>query len=131
MPETRQPRHIASAYCTQYHTNAEFFIQDQHPSGLRHLVVHYEDGGYDARPDFAVGIPADWTKKDVSDLLPWPMKDHPGGEYPAREGTKIEIIALDRCRSGMCAVYPRMIRLLIAGAIVPDLVESHVKGKSA
>jgi hypothetical protein len=58
------------------------------------------------------------------------MKDHPGGEYPAREGTKIEIIALDRCRSGMCAVYPRMIRLLIAGAIVPDLVVSHVKGKS-
>ena len=83
MPETRQPRRIASAYCTQYQTNAEFFIQDQHPSGLRHLVVPHEEGGYDDRPSFAVGIPADWTEKDVLDLL-LPMKD-PNREYPAWE----------------------------------------------
>jgi hypothetical protein len=83
MPETRQPRHIASAYCTQYETNAEFFIQDQHPSGLRHLVVQYENGGHDGRLAFAVAIPPDWTERDVSDLLLWPMK-HPNG-YPAWE----------------------------------------------
>ena len=64
MTETRKLRPIASAYCAQYKTDAEFFIEDEHPSGLRQLVVQYE-----GRPEFAAAIPDDWTEQDISDFL--------------------------------------------------------------
>jgi hypothetical protein len=53
---------IATMYCTQYKTEAKFFVEDEHPSGLRHLVVHYENGGHAGRRQFAAAIPADWAR---------------------------------------------------------------------
>jgi hypothetical protein len=88
MADAGNLRLIASVHCTQYKTDAKCFIDDAHPSGQRHLVVHYEKGGYEGRPEFAAGIPNDWSDQDVIDLLLWPMKDpralYPAWEVPAR-----------------------------------------------
>jgi hypothetical protein len=77
-------RLIASLYCKQYKTEAKFYIDDAHPSGRRHLVVHYETGGYAGAREFAAAIPDGWGEKDVMDLLLWPMKS-PRAPYPAWE----------------------------------------------
>jgi len=37
-------RQIGSTYCMHYDTEAKFFLEDEHPSGLHHLVVHYVMG---------------------------------------------------------------------------------------
>ena len=93
MPDARKLRPIATAYCKEYKTDAKFFIQDEHPSGRRHLVVQYEKGGYGGRPEFAAGIPDDWSEQEVLDLLLWPMNPsapYPGWEVPARvEGSPV------------------------------------------
>ena len=79
-------RQIGSTYCMHYDTEAKFFLEDEHPSGLHHLVVHYVNGGHDGRPAFAAAIPHDWTEQDVSNLLLQPMKDDPNSsKYPAWE----------------------------------------------
>ena len=70
-------RQIGSTYCMHYDTEAKFFLEDEHPSGLHHRVVHYVNGGHDGRPAFAAAIPHDWTEQDVSNLLLQPMKDDP------------------------------------------------------
>ena len=57
-------RQIGSTYCAHYDTEAKFFLEDEHPSGLRQLVVQYE-----GRPEFAAAIPDDWTEQDISDFL--------------------------------------------------------------
>jgi hypothetical protein len=80
MTETRKLRQVGSAYCREYKTDAKFFVQDEHPSGLRQLIVQYEKG----RSEFAAAIPADWTEEDVQSLILWPMKD-PNSKYPAWE----------------------------------------------
>jgi len=80
MPEARKLRHISRLYCTQYKTGAQLFIQDTHPSGLRHLIVQYDDG----RPEFVAAIRKDWTERDISDFLLWSLKN-PETEYPAWE----------------------------------------------
>jgi hypothetical protein len=77
--EAANMRLIASAYCTQYKTEAKFYIDDAHPSGSRHLVVRYHQG----QPEFAAAIPDDWTEQKVMDLLLWPMG--PAAPYPAWE----------------------------------------------
>jgi len=88
MTETRKLRLIASAYCAQYKTDAEFFIEDEHPSGFRHLIVKYATGGYGGQPEFGAAIPDEWTEQEVSDLLLWPMKasdaPYPPWEVPSR-----------------------------------------------
>jgi hypothetical protein len=43
---------IGSAPCPQYNTEAKFYIDAAHKSGHRHLVVHYEKGGYQGAPEF-------------------------------------------------------------------------------
>jgi|SRR5215813_2073082 len=77
-------REMASLHCTQYKTNVTMYIDDAHPSGQRHLVAKYENGGYEGRPEFAAAIPDDWTEQEVLDLLLWPMKG-PNAPYPAWE----------------------------------------------
>jgi hypothetical protein len=86
---TENLRLIASMFCKQYGAEARAFIDDAHPSGHRHLVMHYgQTGGYKGAPEFAAAIPDDWSEKDVMDLLLWPMKDekapYPAWEVPAR-----------------------------------------------
>jgi len=88
MTEKSQPSPIGSAYCPQYNTEAAFFIEDQHPSGLRHLVVRYGNGGHDGRAEFAAAIPPDWTEREISDLILRPIasnSEYPAWEIPARQ----------------------------------------------
>ncbi len=80
MSEARKLSHISTLYCTQYKAEAELFIQDKHPSGLRHLIVQYDDG----RPEFSAAIRKDWTERDISDFLLWPLKN-PETKYPVWE----------------------------------------------
>jgi hypothetical protein len=83
MTETRQLRLIASLWCQQYGTDAKAYIEDLHPSGQRHLVIIYEQGGYKDEPEFAAAIPDDWTEADIMELLLWPMA--PTAPYPRWE----------------------------------------------
>ena len=71
----------------QYCSDAKAYIEDTHPSGQRHLVVHYDEGGYQDAPEFGAAIPDDWTEDDVMELLLWPMAPiapYPRWEVPAR-----------------------------------------------
>jgi hypothetical protein len=73
---------IGSAYCHQYQSDAEFYVDEAHTSGLRCLVVVYEKGGYKGDPEFLAGIPDDWSDQAVQDLILRSKKD---GQYPAWE----------------------------------------------
>jgi len=88
MLDTRKLRPLAEAYCPQYKSNAQFFIQGERPSGFRHLVVQYERDGYGGRPEFEAAIPGEWSERDILDLLLWPLTDpncpYPSWEIPAR-----------------------------------------------
>jgi hypothetical protein len=75
---------LCSAFCTQYRSDAKFYIDEAHTSGLRHLVVVYEKGGYGGAPEFLAGIPDEWSEQGVLDLILWPMKD-PNAPFPAWE----------------------------------------------
>jgi|ERR1700687_188191 hypothetical protein len=73
---------ICSSFCKQYQSEAKFYIDEAHASGLRHLVVVYDEGGYGDDPDFLAGIPDEWTEEKVLDLILRSKKD---GQYPAWE----------------------------------------------
>jgi hypothetical protein len=83
---------IGAVFCDQYQCEAEFYIDEAHSSGQRHLIVRYEEG-YSGRtdlpimngsPQFAAGIPDDWSEQDVTNLVLYPMKS-PDAPYPAWE----------------------------------------------
>jgi hypothetical protein len=74
---------IGSVYCKQYKTDANFYIDEAHPSGQRHLVVQYEKGGYQGDPEFAAAIPDDWNEEELHNLMLEPM--NPKAPYPAWE----------------------------------------------
>ena len=80
MRDVSKLKFIGSSFCTQYQSQAQFYIDETHASGLRHLVVVYENGD----PDFLTGIPAGWADENVQDLIFWPMKN-PNSPYPAWE----------------------------------------------
>jgi hypothetical protein len=82
MTETRKLSLFCTMHCTQYDSEAKFFILDKHPSGLRHLIVQYAKGGYQGLPEFATAIPHDWSLDEISNFLL--MNTHEG-EYPAWE----------------------------------------------
>ena len=46
MPDVSRLKFICSSFCTQYQSEAKFYIDEAHASGSRHLVVVYEKGGY-------------------------------------------------------------------------------------
>jgi hypothetical protein len=48
MRDVSKLKFIGSSFCTQYQSQAQFYIDETHASGLRHLVVVYENGD----PDF-------------------------------------------------------------------------------
>ena len=64
----------------QLQSQVNFYIDEAHASGMRHLVVVYENG----EPDFLAGIPDDWADENVQDFIFWPMKN-PNSPYPAWE----------------------------------------------
>jgi len=82
MRDVRDLKPLGSAHCTQYNTEARFYIDAS--GSKRDLVVRYENGGYQGAPEFATGIPDTWTEQDITDLLLWPMKE-PDAPYPAWE----------------------------------------------
>src|SRR6202051_2066382 len=75
---------ICSSFCAQYQSEAKFYIDEAHESGLRHLVVVYEKGGYAGHPNFAASVPDQWSEQDLLELILWPMRD-PKAPYPAWE----------------------------------------------
>ena len=92
MTDPRKLKLLATAHCKEYACEARFYIQEEHPSGQRHLVVQYGEG-YSGRDDirkkdgtleFAAAIPQDMSEQEIVDgwLLP-PM--NPGAPYPKWE----------------------------------------------
>ena len=53
MTNDRSLRLIATMFRNQYQCEAKFYIDDAHPSGQRHLVVHYGEG-YSGRDDLEI-----------------------------------------------------------------------------
>ena len=84
MRDVSKLRLLCSSFCTQYQSDAKFYIDQAHDSEIRHLVVVYEKGGYGGGKEFAAAIPKAWTDQDVLNLILWPMKD-PKAPYPAWE----------------------------------------------
>ena len=80
MRDVSKLKFIGSSFCTQYQSDAKFYVDKAHASGLRHLVVVYEKGD----PDFLAAIPKEWSEQNVQDLIFWPMKN-PNAPYPAWE----------------------------------------------
>ena len=93
MSDARDLKLIGTMFCKQYQCEAKFYIDEAHPSGQRHLIVHYGEGSsgrddleiVDGHPQFAAAIPDDWTEKDVTDLLLWPRPTLQGRSWPAWE----------------------------------------------
>jgi hypothetical protein len=79
---------IGELFCRQYSTVAKCYVEPANAPGprqgskVRHLIVRYGDN----RPEFATGIPDDWTEEDVMRLLmsPNPSSPYPVWEIPAR-----------------------------------------------
>jgi hypothetical protein len=80
MRDVSKLKFIGSSFCSQYQSQAKFYIDEAHASGMRHLVVVYENG----EPDFLAGIPDEWADENVQDFIFWPMKN-PNSPYPAWE----------------------------------------------
>lgn len=85
MRDVSNLKFLCSAYCKQYADEPKFYIDEAHPSGLRHLVVVYSDP---KRRELLAGIPNGWTDERVLELILWPMKNqdasYPSWEMPAR-----------------------------------------------
>jgi hypothetical protein len=58
MRDVSKLKFIGSSFCTQYRSDAKFYVDEAHASGWRHLVVVYEKGD----PDFLAAIPEEWTE---------------------------------------------------------------------
>ena len=56
MRDVSKLKFIGSSFCSQYQSQAKFYIDEAHASGMRHLVVVYENGEH----DFIAGIPDEW-----------------------------------------------------------------------
>jgi hypothetical protein len=82
--ENRNLKEVKNGFCPQYNTNVTLFIEPP-TSSVWHLVAQYEKGGYEGRPEFAAGIPDDWTFQDVLRFIDIVgSKMYPRWEIPAR-----------------------------------------------
>jgi hypothetical protein len=80
MRDVSKLKFIGSSFCSQYQSQAKFYIDEAHASGMRHLVVVYENDEH----DFIAGIPDEWADENVQDFIFWPIKN-PNSPYPAWE----------------------------------------------
>jgi hypothetical protein len=79
MAEKRNLLLIGKQPCPQYKNEVTLFIEPRAPSGWQ-LVAQYDDGA-----EFAAGIPADWTVRDLLRLIDRPgSQTYPAWEIPAR-----------------------------------------------
>jgi hypothetical protein len=67
--EKTRPMSIGVLRSVHYNSQAEFFIDDARPSGVRQLIVRYERGGFEGEPEMTAEIPDDWTILDVADSI--------------------------------------------------------------
>ena len=79
----RKLRQLGETFCSQYQTQAHFFVEDaRKPYGIRHLVVQYANGRRECR----VGLPQ-WTDEELLQLLlsaAWEGLSHPVWEHTNR-----------------------------------------------
>ena len=52
MRDVSKLKFIGKSFCSQYQSQAKFYIDEAHASGKRHLVVVYENGEPDFMPAF-------------------------------------------------------------------------------
>ena len=81
---TRNLRRI-DLYCPEYKTDATLLIDEDHPSGQPHLVVHYDKGGLKGQMQFAAAIPAHWSDDDLLALIFLPLDKRRGHLWPTWE----------------------------------------------
>jgi hypothetical protein len=70
-------------HCPEYDTDATLRIDESEAPPV--LRVQYEKGGHEGRPNFAAGIPTDWTDHDLAELISMRLKPRPGRNWPAWE----------------------------------------------
>lgn len=82
---------LATTYWAPYTCEITFYVQDDHPSGTRHLISRYGKGYsgpflpiVDGMPEFATVIPSDMTEQDIIDryVAPWAAPR----PFPQQEG---------------------------------------------
>jgi hypothetical protein len=84
MRDVSKLKFICSLFCKKYEDEPKFYIDEVHPSGLRHLVVVYSDP---KRREFLAGVPNNWTDAMVLEIIQRPVKErdpYPSWEMPAR-----------------------------------------------
>ena len=64
MRDVSKLKFIGSSFCSQYQSQAKFYIDEMHASGMRHLVVVYENDEH----DFIAGIPDEWADRKRAGL---------------------------------------------------------------
>jgi hypothetical protein len=72
-------------YVPQYGTDATITIDENHSSGVPHLVVKYKKGGYKGQEEVAAAIPTDWTDQDLAELIFLPIEPRADRNWPAWE----------------------------------------------
>jgi hypothetical protein len=72
-------------YVPQYDTDATITVDENHSSGVPHLVVNYKKAGSHGHKQVAAAIPADWTDQDLAELIFLPMKPRTDRNWPAWE----------------------------------------------
>ena len=72
-------------YVPQYDTDATITVDENHSSGVPHLVVNYKKAGSHGHKQVAASIPADWTDQDLAELISLPMKPRTDRNWPAWE----------------------------------------------
>jgi hypothetical protein len=84
MTAPRRLRQI-KMYCPEYETDATIRVQNDHPSGQPHLVTSYAKVPPHGHKEVAAAIPADWTDRDLTDLILLQRTAPPGRNWPAWE----------------------------------------------
>ena len=101
MSDEQKMEFIGSAFCTQYHCEAGFYIEapgsgNARPCAgrwVRHLIVRYGKGytgqylpfNTNREREFAVGIRDEWSKEQLLDLLLHPLSKSSDAPFPVWE----------------------------------------------
>src|SRR6478736_5521769 len=72
-------------YVPQYDTDATITVDENHSSGVPHLVVYYKKAGSHGPKQVAAAIPAAWTDPALAELISLPMKPRTDRNWPAWE----------------------------------------------
>jgi hypothetical protein len=70
-------------YVPQYETDATITVDENHSSGVPHLVV--QEGWPHGHKQVASAIPPDWTDQDLAELIFLPLQPRNDRNWPAWE----------------------------------------------